>query len=114
MIDVFPSHQLAQIRTQLAAAVQGIVCQTLCRRADGPGRAVATEILFATSAIRNLIRDGKQHQITSLMQAGGKHGMQTMDQALAALVKTGRIMLSEAVERALDAEELQNLAGRRA
>ena len=73
----------------------------------------AVEVLVATPAVRNLIREGKPHQITSLMQSGGKHGMQTMDQALALLVRSGRITMKDAVERALSVEEMQNLAGRR-
>ena len=99
---------------QLSGSLQGVVTQQLVPTADRTGRVAAVEVLMATPAIRNLIRDGKQHQITSLMQAGRKYGMQTMDQALAALVRIGRITLTDAVERSLDAEELQNLAGRRA
>ena len=72
----------------------------------------AVEVLVATAAVRNLVREGKQHQITSLMQAGGKHGMQTMDQALAMLVRAGRITLKDAEERALNVTDIQNLAGR--
>src|SRR5674536_239772 len=80
IIDVFPAHQQSQVRTQLAGALQGVVCQTLCKRADSPDRVVATEVLIATPAIRNLIREGKTHQIYSSMQAGAKQGMHTMDQ----------------------------------
>src|SRR5690606_32098688 len=86
VIDVFPAHQQGQVRAQIANALQGVVCQTLARRSDGPGRAVATEVMIATSAIRNLIREGKTHQIYSAMQAGAKQGMHTMDQHLADLV----------------------------
>ena len=87
VIDVFPPHQQQQVRVQLAGALQGVVCQTLARTADGQGRVVATEVLVATPAIRNLIREGKTHQIYSAMQAGAKHGMHTMDQHLADLVQ---------------------------
>ena len=81
IIDVFPSHQQAQIRTQLANAMQGVITQTLIPKRDGKGRAVACEILVPTPGVRNLIREGKNHQIYSAMQTGGKFGMQTMDAA---------------------------------
>ncbi len=82
MIDVFPAHQQQQIRTQLATTIQGIMTQQLLPKASGKGRVVACEILVATPAVRNLIREGKTHQIYSAMQAGAKHGMVTMDQTL--------------------------------
>jgi twitching motility protein PilT len=99
MIDVFPAHQQQQVRAQLATALQGVVCQTLCKRADGPGRAVATEVLLATAAVRNLIREGKTHQIYSSMQAGASLGMHTMDQHLAELVRIGRITYETGIEK---------------
>lgn len=113
MIDVFPSHQQQQVRMQLAGSLQGVITQQLVTTAGADGRVAAVEVLVATPAVRNLIREGKPHQITSLMQAGGKHGMQTMDQALAALVRSGRITMKDATERALSVEEMQELAGRR-
>jgi twitching motility protein PilT len=91
IIDVFPSEQQSQVRVQLAGAIQGVVCQTLCKTVDGKGRVVATEVMVATPAIRNLIREGKTHQIYSAMQAGAKHGMHTLDQHLAELVRTHKI-----------------------
>ena len=112
VIDVFPSHQQAQVRTQLAGAIQAVVCQTLCKRADGPGRAVATEVLIATPAIRNLIREGKTHQIYSSMQAGAKQGMHTMDQHLADLVKSGKITYEAGLEKSHHAEDFNRLTGR--
>jgi len=112
VIDVYPSHQQAQIRTQLAAALQGVMCQSLCRRSDGPGRAVATEILIATSAIRNLIREGKTHQIYSAMQAGGSLGMHTMDQHLGDLVRLNRISYETGLEKCHHVEEFNRLSGR--
>ncbi|ADG74720.1 twitching motility protein [Cellulomonas flavigena DSM 20109] len=112
VIDVFPSHQQAQVRTQLAGAIQAVVCQTLCKRADGPGRAVATEVLVATPAIRNLIREGKTHQIYSSMQAGAKQGMHTMDQHLADLVKQGKITYEVGLEKSHHAEDYNRLTGR--
>ncbi|KGM17056.1 twitching motility protein, partial [Actinotalea fermentans ATCC 43279 = JCM 9966 = DSM 3133] len=112
IIDVFPSHQQAQVRTQLAGAIQGVVCQALCKRADGPGRAVATEVMIATPAIRNLIREGKTHQIYSAMQAGAKQGMHTMDQHLAELVKAGRITYEQGLEKCHHVADYNRLTGR--
>ncbi|MDP6609054.1 MAG: type IV pilus twitching motility protein PilT, partial [Vicinamibacterales bacterium] len=88
IIDVFPSHQQGQIRTQLSLVLEGVMCQSLLPTVDGQGRVVALEILVPTSAIRNLIREDKIHQIYSSMQAGQeKVGMQTMNQSLAGLVQ---------------------------
>jgi twitching motility protein PilT len=112
IIDVFPASQQSQIRTQLATAIQGIVSQTLLRRADGPGRAVAVEVLIATPAIRNLIREGKTHQIYTALQAGASLGMQTMDQHLAELVKNGAVSYDIALETCHSAEEFKRLSGR--
>ncbi|MER3521872.1 MAG: type IV pili twitching motility protein PilT, partial [Acidimicrobiia bacterium] len=80
--------------------------------ADGKGRVVACEVLICTPAVRNLIREGKTHQIYSVMQAGGRFGMQTMDQSLADLVKAGRISLDMARERCANEEDLMRLLGR--
>jgi twitching motility protein PilT len=112
VIDVFPAHQQQQIRVQLAGALQGVVCQTLCKTADGRGRVVAAEILTVTPAIRNLIREGKTHQIYSAMQAGGQFGMQTLDQHLADLVKQGRITYEHGLEKCHHVEDYNRLAGR--
>jgi twitching motility protein PilT len=112
VIDVFPPHQQQQVRVQLAGALQGIVCQQLIRTADGQGRVVATEILVATPAIRNLIREGKTHQIYSAMQAGAKHGMATMDQHLAELVKRGKVSYDAALEKCHHVEDFNRLCGR--
>jgi twitching motility protein PilT len=109
IIDVFPSHQQQQIRVQLAASLQGICTQQLLRTADGSSRAVASEVLVATPAVRNLIREGKIYQIYSMMQAGGKHGMVTMDQTLAGLVKAGTVTLDAALERCSNEEDLRRL-----
>jgi twitching motility protein PilT len=87
VVDAFPAHQQAQIRTQLSLVLEGVVCQALLPKASGSGRVAALEILIATPAIRNLIRDDKIHQIYGTMQTGQeKLGMQTMNQALARLV----------------------------
>ena len=112
VIDVFPTNQQQQVRVQLAGALQGVVCQQLVPTADGSGRAVAVEVMVATPAIRNLIRDGKTHQIYSAMQAGGRHGMQTMDQSLADLVRHGRITHDQALERCHHVEDFNRLCGR--
>ena len=112
VIDVFPPHQQQQIRVQLAGALQGVVCQTLAKTSDGKGRAVATEVLVATPAIRNLIREGKTHQIYSALQAGAKHGMHTMDQHLAELVKSGRISYDTGLEKCHHLEDFNRLCGR--
>ncbi|MFP5333896.1 MAG: type IV pilus twitching motility protein PilT [Actinomycetes bacterium] len=112
VIDVFPPEQQQQVRTMLAGAIQGIVCQTLCKTADGRGRVVATEVLVATPAIRNLIREGKTHQIYSAMQAGAQHGMHTLDQHLAELVRTGRITYEHGLEKCHHVEDYNRLTGR--
>ena len=112
IIDVFPPHQQQQVRVQLASALQGVVCQQLVRTVDGKGRVVATEILVATPAIRNLIREGKTHQIYSAMQAGARHGMATMDQHLAELVRQGKITYDAALEKCHHVEDFNRLCGR--
>jgi twitching motility protein PilT len=112
VIDVFPPHQQQQIRVQLAGALQGVVCQTLCKTYDGKGRAVATEVLVATPAIRNLIREGKTHQIYSSLQAGAKHGMHSLDQHLAELVKAGKVTYETGLEKCHHVEDFNRLTGR--
>src|SRR5437868_7316093 len=111
IIDVFPSGQQGQIRAQLSVALQGIMTQTLLPTADGSGRCVAVEILVPTPAVRNLIRESKSHQIYSVLQTGGAHGMQTMDAALAQLVRNGKITRQLAESRAHSVEELRRLLG---
>ncbi len=113
IIDVFPAHQQSQIRTQLSLVLEGIVCQSLLRRANGAGRLVALEILVPTPAIRNLIRDDKVHQIYSMMQAGQeKLGMQTMNQSLASLYLSRQITLETAMSASSLKEELQEMIQR--
>ncbi|HEX2027488.1 MAG TPA: PilT/PilU family type 4a pilus ATPase [Nitriliruptorales bacterium] len=112
IIDVFPPHQQEQIRVQLAGALQGVVCQQLLKTADGKGRTVACEVMVATPAIRNLIREGKTHQIYSSIQAGQQHGMVAMDQSLASLVKMGRVSYDEALAKCSNVQEFNRLAGR--
>src|SRR5690625_4978233 len=112
IIDVFPSEQQAQVRTQLAGAIQGVVSQTLCKTADGKSRVVATEVMKATPAIRNLIREGKTHQIYSALQAGSNAGMHTMDQHLAQLVRNGSITYEHGLEKCHNEEDYKRLTGR--
>ncbi|MDX6690964.1 MAG: twitching motility protein PilT [Solirubrobacteraceae bacterium] len=111
IIDVFPAEQQQQVRVQLSVALQGIVTQTLLPTADGAGRVAACEVLLATPAIRNLIREGKTHQIYSSLQTGGNMGMQTMDAALATLVRAGKITAKLAESRSTTPEELRRLLG---
>jgi twitching motility protein PilT len=112
VIDVFPPHQQQQIRVQLAGTIAGVVSQQLVPTVDGKGRAAAVEVLFATPAVRNLVREGKTHQIYTSMQAGGKFGMQVMDQSLAELVKKGKVTYEAALERSHHVEDFNRLAGR--
>jgi len=114
VIDVYPPHQQDQVRTQLSATLQGVVSQTLVKKAQGNGRVVATEVLVTTPAIANLIREGKGYQITSSMQAGRELGMHTMDQHLAELVDSGQISRDAAFEKAHDPETLTRLISRSA
>jgi twitching motility protein PilT len=106
---VFPPAQQGQVRAQLAIGLQGIVTQTLIPTADGLGRCVAAEVLVPTPGVRNLIREGKTHQIYSLIQTGGQHGMQTMDASLAGLVVEGRITMAAAETRASEPAEMRKL-----
>src|SRR6478672_2251870 len=109
IIDVFPPSQQGQIRAQLAIGLQGIVTQTLLPTADGQGRCVAAEVLIPTPGVRNLIREGKTHQIYSLIQTGAQHGMQTMDASLAGLVAHGRITMAAAETRSSEPAEMRKL-----
>jgi len=111
IVDVFPPSQQQQVRVQLSVALQGIVAQQLLPTSDGQGRTVATEILVPTSAVRNLIREGKTHQIYSTLQTGGSHGMQTMDASLADLVRRNKITRELAERRSSSPEELRRLMG---
>jgi twitching motility protein PilT len=111
IVDVFPPDQQQQVRVQLSVSLQGIVTQQLLPTADGQGRTVATEILVPTPAVRNLIREGKTHQIYSAIQTSGAIGMQTMDAHLAQLVRMGRITRGLAEQRASVPEELKRLLG---
>ncbi len=109
MIDVFPPHQQEQIRVQIASTIQGIVTQQLLPRRDGRGRVAACEVLVPTPAVRNLVREGKTHQIYTVMQTGSKFGMQTMDFALADLVRRKLISRDLAEARSSNPEDLGRL-----
>jgi twitching motility protein PilT len=109
IIDVFPPHQQEQIRLQLASVLEGIICQTLLPLIEGDGRVCAQEILIATPAIRNLIREGKSHQMASLLQSGSQFGMQTLDQALKKLLQARMISRDVASASAEDVNDVQSI-----
>ncbi|MCH8295356.1 type IV pili twitching motility protein PilT, partial [Candidatus Poribacteria bacterium] len=107
IIDIYPSGQQAQIRMQLSMALQGVVSQILLKRRDNKGRACAMEILVGTPAVRNLIREGKTHELPSIIQTGGDAGMQTLEDSLHALYKKNLITREAAVGAANSPESLE-------
>jgi twitching motility protein PilT len=109
IVDAFPPYQQQQVRVQLSTTLQGVITQQLIQTWDSRSRVVAAEVLVATPAVRNLIREAKGHQIYSSMQAGAKFGMRTMDFSLASLVKAGRISIEMAQQRCHDVQELTRL-----
>jgi twitching motility protein PilT len=110
IVDVFPPYQQPQVRAQLSFVLEGVLCQALLERSNGPGRAMALEIMVPNAAIRNLIREDKIHQLYSAMQVGQeKFGMQTMNQSLASLHQRRLISLETAMSRSPDTDELRNL-----
>ena len=112
IVDVFPPYQQSQVRAQLSFVLEGVLCQALIPRANGPGRAMALEVMVPNPAIRNLIREDKVHQMYSQMQIGqDKFGMQTMNQSLASLYGRRMISLEDAMGRSSDTEELRTLIG---
>ena len=112
IVDVFPPYQQAQVRAQLSFVLEGVLCQALLPRANGPGRAMALEVMVPNAAIRNLIREDKIHQIYSAMQVGQeKFGMQTMNQSLASLYQRRMISVDTAMARSSDLDELRNMIG---
>ena len=108
IIDVFPPYQQQQVRVQLAGILQAIVAQRLIPMVGG-GRVAATEIMVATSAVRNIIRDAKTHQLDAAIQTGAEYGMQTMDRTLISLIRAGKISYEEAKNYAIDLSELDRL-----
>lgn len=107
IIDVFPTHQQQQIRVQLSGVLEAVISQQLIPRADGRGRVAAFEVLHANTAIRNLIREGKSHQIPNIMQTNRRMGMITMDDAILQLVREGRITRQTAVSYAQDPDSME-------
>ncbi len=110
-IDVFPPHHQQQVRIQLAAALEGIIYQVLLTRADNTGRVPAVEVMLSSPAVRNLIREGKTHQMMNSIQTGGQHGMQSLNKSLAALVNNGAITRQEALIYSIDADEFKEQLG---
>lgn len=104
IIDVFPPHQQLQVRVQISSVIQAIISQQLLPKAIGKGRLLATEIMIATPAIRNLIREGKTYQIDNIIQTSKKEGMQTMDNSLLDLYKQGLITKETVLKQAADIE----------
>lgn len=111
IIDVFPPHQQQQIRVQLSNVLEAVVSQQLIPRADGGGRIAAFEVMHANHAVRNLIREGKAHQLTSVMQTNRKLGMITMDEAIQQLYHDGKIDREDAVRFALDPDSMEQKLG---
>jgi len=109
IIDVFPPHQQQQVRIQLSFVLQAVLSQQLLLHISGKGRVLACEVLIATPAVRNLIREGKPEQIYNLMQTGAKFGMQTMNQALAELYQKNLVSFEEIMSYSSDPEELKKL-----
>lgn len=114
IVDVFPADQQQQVRTQLAATLQGVVCQTLVKTVDGKGRAAAVEVMVCNSGIRAMIRDDKLQQIQGSLQAGAKDGMQTLNAHLASLVKAGRISYDAGLEHCSNRDDYVTLVGSQA
>ena len=109
IVDVFPSSQQQQIRTQLSFVLQAVFCQQLLPRSLGKGRVLCAEIMVASPAIRNLVRENKAHQIYSIIQTGGAAGMQTMNHALYENCRKGLITMQDALAHSTDVEELKRM-----
>lgn len=113
IIDVFPPHQQQQVRMQLSNTLEGVLSQVLLRHTDGRSRVMAMEIMLGIPAIRNLIREGKTHQMATIIQGGGSLGMQTLDQHLKTLLQGGKITFEEAIGKAQNPRELASMVGRK-
>ncbi|MGE5176370.1 MAG: type IV pilus twitching motility protein PilT [Hyphomicrobiales bacterium] len=111
LIDIFPAERQAQVRTMVSESLEGIIAQSLLPTADGKGRVAALEILVGVPALRNLIREDKTTQIQSVMQVGGQHGMQTLDQALKDLVTSGKVARETAAERSTNPRLFDGVGG---
>ena len=113
VIDVFPPHQQQQVRMQLSNSLEGVLSQTLLRSVDGRGRLMAMEIMLGVPAIQNLIREGKTHQMDTIIQGGAALGMQTLDQSLKNLLTAGKVSFEEAISKAKSPRELAAMVGRK-
>ena len=113
IIDVFPPHQQSQIRMQLSTTLEGVLSQTLLRSTDGRSRVMAMEVMLGIPAIQNLIREGKTHQMPTIIQGGASMGMQTLDQDLKRLLQAGKVTFEEAISKAQSPRELAQMVGRR-
>ncbi len=113
IIDVFPPHQQQQVRMQLSTTLEGVLSQTLLRSTDGRSRVMAMEIMLGIPAISNLIREGKTHQMATIIQGGASMGMQTLDQHLKVLLQAGKITYEEAIQKAKEPRELAQMVGRK-
>jgi twitching motility protein PilT len=110
IVDLFPPHQQSQVRAQLSFTLEAVISQQLLMKRSGVGRVLAAEVMLATPAIRNLIREDKAHQIYSQMQVGqAKYGMQTMNQALIHLIAEGHLSQEDALNHSNDHEELNHM-----
>ena len=107
IVDIFPSYQQSQVRTQLSFVLQAAFCQQLLPRANGRGRVLSVELLLCTAAVKALIRDDKVEQVYSIMQTGGRLGMRTMNQSLSDLYRAGLITYEDALQSTLDPEDLK-------
>ncbi len=113
IIDVFPPHQQQQVRMQLSGTLEGVLSQVLLRSTDGRSRVMAMEVMLGIPAISNLIREGKTHQMPTIIQGGASLGMQTLDQSLKTLLQAGRVTFNEAISKAQNPRELAQMVGRR-
>jgi twitching motility protein PilT len=111
VVDVFPPHQQQQVRTQLAATMQGVICQQLLPMSRGKGRVLAVEVMLANPAVRNLIREGKTHLVPQAVETGRKFGMVTMDQSLVDLVRRDKVTSETALSRAADPNGVREALG---
>ena len=110
LVDIYPAHQQAQIRAQISSCLQGVITQALVPRSDGTGRVIVCEVMFATTAVRNLIREGRPHQIPSFLQSSGDLGMLSFDQHLASRFREDLVSMNTALEIAHDPNEFRRLA----
>jgi twitching motility protein PilT len=113
VIDVFPPHQQQQVRMQLSSTLEGVLSQVLLRSTDGKGRIMAMEIMLGVPAISNLIREGKTHQMETIIQGSASLGMQTLDQHLKNLLTQGKVTFDEAISKSKSPRELAAMLGRK-